>query len=86
MTKPSRRLSGTGASRLVKRLPLAIEWLSDDESCYIAGETRGFGRAIGLEPDDNNRKSTERWDGRNLRSNYSATMSASAPSQMQGSS
>jgi transposase InsO family protein len=35
---------------LVNRLPVTIEWLSDNGSCYIAGETRGFAREIGLEP------------------------------------
>src|SRR6266699_4471466 len=34
---------------LVNRLPVTIEWLSDNGSCYIAGETRGFARGIGLE-------------------------------------
>src|SRR5262249_17901556 len=32
----------------VNRLP--IEWLSDNGSCYLAGETRSFARDIGLEP------------------------------------
>lgn len=27
-----------------------IEWLSDNGSCYIAGETQGFSREIGLKP------------------------------------
>src|SRR6266851_5078848 len=35
---------------LVNRLPVTIEWLSDNGSCYTAGETRGFAREIGLEP------------------------------------
>jgi putative transposase len=35
---------------LVNRLPVTIEWLSDNGSCYIAGETRSFAREIGLEP------------------------------------
>src|SRR6516165_10155001 len=34
----------------VNRLPLTIEWLSDNGSCYLAGETRSFARDIGLEP------------------------------------
>lgn len=34
----------------VNRLPTTIEWLSDNGSCYIAGDTRSFARAIGLEP------------------------------------
>jgi putative transposase len=34
----------------VNRLPFAIEWLSDNGSSYIAGDTRSFARDIGLEP------------------------------------
>jgi putative transposase len=34
----------------VNRLPVIIEWLSDNGSCYIAGDTRRFARDIGLEP------------------------------------
>jgi putative transposase len=34
----------------LNRLPLTIKWLSDNGSCYIAGDTRSFARAIGLEP------------------------------------
>jgi putative transposase len=34
----------------VNRLPVTIEWLSDNGSCYIAGDTRSFARDIGLEP------------------------------------
>jgi hypothetical protein len=32
---------------LVNRLTVAIEWLSDNGSCYIAGETCGFARRSG---------------------------------------
>jgi putative transposase len=28
----------------VNRLPVTIEWLSDNGSCYVADETRSFGR------------------------------------------
>jgi len=35
---------------LVNRLPQTIEWLSDNGSCYIVGETKAFAREIGLEP------------------------------------
>jgi transposase InsO family protein len=35
---------------LVNRLPVTIEWLSDNGSCYVAGETRSFARDISLEP------------------------------------
>src|SRR5258707_599202 len=35
---------------LVNRLPVTIEWLSDNGSCYVTGETRSFARDIGLEP------------------------------------
>jgi putative transposase len=34
---------------LVNRPPVTIEWLSDNGSCYVAGETRSFPREIGLE-------------------------------------
>src|SRR5262249_12275163 len=34
----------------VNRLPVTIEWLSDNCSCYVAGDTRSFARDIGLEP------------------------------------
>src|SRR5215470_14620583 len=34
----------------VNRLPVTIEWLSDNGSCYVAGDTRRFARDIGLEP------------------------------------
>ena len=34
----------------VNRLPVTIEWLTDNGSCYIAGDTRSFAREIGLEP------------------------------------
>src|SRR5260370_26100684 len=34
----------------VNRLPVTIEWLSDNGSCYVAGDTRSFARDIGLEP------------------------------------
>ena len=35
---------------LVNRLPVNIEWLSDNGSCYVAGEARRFARDISLEP------------------------------------
>jgi putative transposase len=34
----------------INRLPVTIEWLSDNGSCYVAGDTRSFARDIGLEP------------------------------------
>jgi transposase InsO family protein len=34
----------------VNRLPVTIEWLSDNGSCYVDGDTRSFARDIGLEP------------------------------------
>jgi putative transposase len=34
----------------ISRLPVTIERLSDNGSCYIAGDTRSFARDIGLEP------------------------------------
>jgi putative transposase len=33
----------------VNRLPVTIEWLSDNGSCYVAGDTRSFARDIGLD-------------------------------------
>lgn len=35
---------------LVNQLPEPIEWLTDNGSCYVARDTRGFARDIGLEP------------------------------------
>ena len=35
---------------IVNRLPVTIEWLSDNGSCYIDGNTPSFARDIGLEP------------------------------------
>jgi putative transposase len=34
----------------VNRLPDAIEWLTDNGSCYIARSTQDFARSVGLEP------------------------------------
>ena len=34
----------------INRLPDAIEWLTDNGSCYIARSTQDFARAVGLEP------------------------------------
>jgi putative transposase len=34
----------------VNHLPGTIEWLTDNGSCYLAGDTRRFARHIGLEP------------------------------------
>jgi putative transposase len=36
----------------VNHLPVTIEWLTDNDSCYIAGDTRSFAREIGLEPEN----------------------------------
>ena len=35
---------------MVNRLPVTIEWVSDNGSCYLAGNTRSLARDIGLEP------------------------------------
>ena len=52
---PRQGMCGTGCT---------IEWLSDNGSCYIAGDTRSFARDIGLEPRiDADRKSTEQRNG-----------------------
>lgn len=34
----------------VNRLPHVVEWLTDNGSCYVAGETRRFASDIGFEP------------------------------------
>jgi putative transposase len=34
----------------INRLSATIEWLTDNGSCYIAGETRKFVRDMGFEP------------------------------------
>ena len=34
----------------VNRLPVKIEWLTDNGSCYLARETRRFARDVGLVP------------------------------------
>ena len=34
----------------VNRLPVEIEWLTDNGSCYLAQETRRFARDVGLVP------------------------------------
>lgn len=67
----------------VNRLPVTIEWLSDNGSCYVADETRSFARAIGLEPRTTPlevHRATEWLKPSFARS--SATMSASARDQM----
>lgn len=49
-------------------LPATIERLTDDGSCYIAGETRKFAREIGFEPSDDPRGNpTIEWNGRGFR-------------------
>src|SRR5262245_41124779 len=63
----------------VNRLPVSIEWLSDNGSCYLAGETRGFARDIDLEPRTENhadRKSIELWNGRSTSSARSSVLCA----------
>jgi transposase InsO family protein len=52
----------------INRLPATIEWLTDNGSCYIAGETRKFAREIGFEPlTTPNGESTIEWNGRGFR-------------------
>jgi putative transposase len=34
----------------IEKVPAAIEWLSDNGSCYVARNTKQFARGIGLEP------------------------------------
>lgn len=36
--------------RPINRLPARIEWLTDNGSCYVSGETRRFAREISFEP------------------------------------
>ena len=43
----------------VNRLPVKIEWLTDNGSCYLARETRRFARDVGLVP------CTTRWRAHN---------------------
>src|SRR5262249_54030936 len=67
----------------VNRLPVTIEWLSDNGSCYVAGATRSFARDIGLEPRTTpleSHRATEWLKPSFARS--SATMSASVRDQM----
>ena len=48
----------------VNRLPVTIEWLSDNGRCYIAGDTRSFARDIGVEDEDNpESRAAEQWNG-----------------------
>ena len=35
---------------LVNCLPIGIDWLSEDSSCYVAGAIRSLARGIGREP------------------------------------
>ena len=68
---------------LINRLPVTIEWLTDNGSCYVAGETRSSRHRPRTE-NDANRKSTEQWNGRSLRPHDQAvTMSASVRVRMQ---
>src|SRR5207302_11332580 len=68
----------------VNRLSVTIEWLSDNGSCYVAGDTRSFARHIGLEtrttplesPQSNGMAEAF------VRARSSATMSASVRDQM----
>jgi hypothetical protein len=65
------------------RLPVTIEWLSDNGSYYIAGDTRSFARDIALEPRKmpiESRKATEWMKPSSARSN--ATTSAAARDPM----
>ena len=51
----------------INRPPATIEWLTDNGSCYIAGETRKFAREIGFEPLTTRGKPTIEWNGRGFR-------------------
>jgi putative transposase len=67
----------------VNRLPLTIEWLSDNGSCYVAGDTRNFARDIGLEPRTSPLKARKamEWPKRSFAQSNAIT-SASARVQM----
>jgi putative transposase len=69
---------------LLNQLPVTIEWLSDNDSCYLAGVTRSFARDIGLEPTPRQSKvhrAMEWPKPSSVRSNV--TLSASVRARMQ---
>jgi putative transposase len=55
---------------LVTRLPMPIEWLSDNGSLYTARETRAFAGKIGLVPRRTHREPPIKRIGRSLRQNH----------------
>ena len=67
----------------VNRLPVTIEWLSDNGSCYVAGDTRSFAREIGSNRGQRLSKVHRATEWLKLSfARSSATMSASVRDQM----
>ena len=44
----------------VTRLPVTIEWLSDNGSCYVAGDAAGSGQESSWLPDHSSREQDRR--------------------------
>jgi putative transposase len=61
---------------LVNRLPMPIEWLSDNGSPYIARETRALARHWPGAANDADREPAVEWHGRSLRQNHQAGLRA----------
>jgi transposase InsO family protein len=56
---------------MAHRLPVTIEWLSDNGSCYVASDTRSFARDISLEPRTTPIESPQsNGNGRSLRAHH----------------
>ena len=53
----------------INRLPATIQWLTDNGSCYVSGETPRFAREIGFQPLRLRGKPAIEWNGRGLRAN-----------------
>ena len=52
---------------VVNRLPVTIEWLSDNGSCYLAGKARSFARDMASNREPCQSKVHRATDGRSLR-------------------
>ena len=64
----------------VNRLPVTIEWLSDNGSCYVAGDTPSFARDVGFEPRTTPIENPQsNGNGRGLRSNDQARLRPHQP-------
>jgi putative transposase len=56
---------------MAHRLQVTIEWLSDNDSCYVASDTRSFARDISLEPRTTPIESPQsNGNGRSLRAHH----------------